>query len=61
MTQDRESLENLMKKESENLKCIPTKYFLSKGIEIYEMILVRHGLMIVGETLSGKTTCLKVL
>jgi hypothetical protein len=38
-----------MKKESELLNCVSSKYFIAKAIEIYEMILVRHGLMVVGE------------
>lgn len=50
-----------MKIESEKANCIPSPYFLSKAIEIYEMILVRHGLMVVGEALSGKSSCLRVL
>ena len=29
--------------------------FLEKTIQLYEMVLVRHGVMIVGETCSGKT------
>ena len=34
----------------------PTEYFLIKSIQLYEMIVVRHGLMIVGLPFSGKTT-----
>ena len=29
--------------------------YLSKTIQLYEMILVRHGVMVVGQTCSGKT------
>jgi len=29
--------------------------FLSKTIQLYEMVLVRHGVMVVGQTCSGKT------
>jgi dynein heavy chain len=36
-------------------------YFVEKTIQLYEMICVRHGLMIVGYPFAGKTMCLKVL
>ena len=29
--------------------------YLSKTIQLYEMVLVRHGVMVVGQTCSGKT------
>jgi len=34
---------------------------MRKTIQLYEMITVRHGLMIVGLPFSGKTMCIKVL
>jgi dynein heavy chain len=38
-----------------------TEYFMSKVIQLYEMILVRHGLMVVGLPFAAKSTCIKVL
>ena len=35
--------------------------FLSKCVQLWETILVRHGLMLVGETYSGKTCVLNTL
>jgi len=42
-----------------NLQAEP--YFIEKVIQLYEMIVVRHGLMIVGLPFAGKTSALKVL
>nr|CAI5856319.1 unnamed protein product [Callosobruchus analis] len=33
----------------------PTPWYVEKCMQIYEMILVRHGLMIVGKPMGGKT------
>ncbi|RYG69461.1 hypothetical protein EON64_02655, partial [archaeon] len=47
------TLENL------NLQRVPT--FITKVIQVHETQLVRHGMMLVGEAGSGKTTNAKVL
>jgi hypothetical protein len=39
----------------------PEPSFITKIIQLYETITVRHGLMLVGLPLSGKTMCYRVL
>ena len=36
-------------------------YFMEKIIQLYETIMVRHGLMVVGSPYSGKSSIIKVL
>uniref|UniRef100_A0A6P7FSH9 Dynein heavy chain 7, axonemal isoform X1 n=1 Tax=Diabrotica virgifera virgifera TaxID=50390 RepID=A0A6P7FSH9_DIAVI len=45
--------------ETRNIQCVPC--FLQKVQQLYEMIIVRHGLMIVGLPFAGKTTSYRVL
>ncbi|XP_021099660.1 dynein heavy chain 1, axonemal isoform X7 [Heterocephalus glaber] len=45
--------------EKSNLKAVDG--FLTKCIQLYETTVVRHGLMLVGPTGSGKSTCYRVL
>lgn len=39
----------------------PEAIFLQKCIELYETIMVRHGLMVVGDPWAGKSSIIKVL
>lgn len=41
--------------------CVQVPIFLTKAIELYEMICVRHGLMVVGPTGGGKSKNIAVL
>lgn len=43
------------------LKLIPRPSWMKKVVQLYEMVLVRHGVMIVGQTGSGKTTTVHAL
>jgi dynein heavy chain len=45
--------------KNQNLQ--PKTDFLKKCIELYETIMVRHGLMVVGGAFSGKSKVIKVL
>lgn len=48
-----------MQLEKKKLQAMP--WFVEKITQLYEMMSVRHGVMIVGETMSGKTTVWKTL
>ncbi|XP_017770457.1 PREDICTED: dynein heavy chain 3, axonemal-like [Nicrophorus vespilloides] len=52
---DRGELIDYLMKVLEQKNLQPTPFFVEKVMQIYEMILVRHGLMIVGDPMGGKT------
>ena len=42
-------------------KLKPTDWFLDKVVQLYELVLVRHGIMIIGEPMSCKTETYHIL
>lgn len=58
---DYENLMTAMENAMEKMNLQNVEYFRTKVIQLYEMIIVRHGLMIVGLPFAGKSSALKVL
>lgn len=58
---ERAELIELLIKEIKRRNLQATPWFVEKCMQIYEMILVRHGLMVVGEPMGGKTSAYQVL
>ncbi|KAH8085006.1 dynein light chain binding protein [Aureococcus anophagefferens] len=58
---DRDAMELAFKESGASRNLQPTKYFWEKVVQIYDMMVVRHGFMIVGMPFSGKTSAWKVL
>lgn len=53
----RKVLIEVLQKEKHQAK----EQFVKKCLEIYETLLSRHGMMVIGESLSGKTTAINAL
>ncbi|KAM8971996.1 dynein axonemal heavy chain 3-like [Pelodytes ibericus] len=60
-TSDHGSLDVSIREITEKMNLQPVPCFIRKIIQIYEMMLVRHGFMLIGSPLGGKTSALKVL
>uniref|UniRef100_A0A8C5PIE1 AAA+ ATPase domain-containing protein n=1 Tax=Leptobrachium leishanense TaxID=445787 RepID=A0A8C5PIE1_9ANUR len=60
-TSDHGSLDVSIREITEKMNLQPVPCFIKKIIQIYEMMLVRHGFMLIGSPLGGKTSALKVL
>nr|CCC93687.1 unnamed protein product [Trypanosoma congolense IL3000] len=60
-TRDYGSLLTMLKEKAVEFHLEPTDKFLSKCIQMYEMNILRHGQMLVGPTMGGKTSAARVL
>lgn len=58
---DYDSLVGAIKRKCATHNLQPTNAFLLKVTQLYEMVVVRHGLMLVGQPFSGKSAALRVL
>ena len=58
---DYKALYEAIQVQMEKYNLTQTDYMLEKIIQLYEMILVRHGLMVVGMPFAGKTSITNVL
>ena len=58
---DRSEMRSAFELACENQNLQPVEYFWRKMVEVYEMMIVRHGFMIVGNPFGGKTSCWKTL
>jgi len=58
---DYEAMMNCIKTQLKLKNLAGPEYFLEKIIQLYEMITVRHGLMVVGDPFAGKTSAMQVL
>ncbi len=58
---DRGELREAAARKCKEFNLQPTEWFLDKVIQLYELILVRHGIMIIGDPMSCKTEAYHVL
>jgi dynein heavy chain len=58
---DYNNLMDAMKNNAKKANLQPLESFFEKIIQLYEMIIVRHGLMIVGYSFGMKSSCISVL
>jgi len=58
---DDQCMEGVNIAPGKTFKVDPVPAFTNKVLQLYEMVLVRHGVMVVGQTSSGKTAAIHAL
>ncbi len=58
---DYQEISDQIQTSFDRLKLQPNEYMREKVIQLFETFNVRFGVMLVGQTTSGKTTCYKIL
>jgi len=58
---EREELAKAVEDACQKLGLQATEWFVSKVLQLYELLLVRHGVMIIGDAGSCKSSCYKLL
>ena len=56
-----ESLKNELIEACKGEKLQPKEQFIKKCLQLYETLIVRHGVIVIGEAFSGKTQAIRVL
>ena len=58
---DRDNMQQAFRDICDKQSLVDVEYFWDKVVQIYDMMVVRHGFMIVGAPFSGKTSAWQVL
>ncbi len=56
-----QDVENAIVAQCKRHSLQPTANFVTKCLQLHETVRVRHGVMVVGQTMSGKTAVLRTL